>query len=81
VNNTKPIAFILCIQLGMLNFCDLTFAKQAVDVGLISIESSIRFPETQVIESNEFLESVTAEILSREFESMEEEILNQCQGN
>jgi hypothetical protein len=50
-------------------------------VGLISIESSIRFPETQVIESNEFLESVTAEILSREFESMEEEILNQCQGN
>ncbi len=52
--------------------------QEEVDLGILSVEGSIRYPSFQVIENPETLRKVTREALGRELTRIEEEVLRSC---
>ncbi len=59
----------------LLNLTVISFARanspQAIDLGSVSVESSIRRPTTQIIESRDALKTTAVDLLLREFKRIE----------
>ena len=65
--------YILFILLRSLQPA-LSFADE-VDLGVLSVESGIRYPSTQIIEPSGALEKATRDVLTREVQRIEDELL------
>ena len=79
----KPILFQLLILSMLASSVAETGNSYAndseINLGAIAIESTIRYPSTQVIETSESLQKMTRVVLGREFQRIELEILRACE--